>query len=128
MIIVAKWIVILFGVFFMFAGIIMFFKPKTAKATLQKAGSTNVINYAEITIRMIPAIALIIYADHSKFPEAFKITGWFMLITSLILYMVPRQLHHRFSLKSAEILQPLYFQIISPFSILIGIVIIYSVI
>lgn len=128
MIIIAKWIVVLFGVFFMFTGIIMLFKPKLARATLQKAGSTNFINYAEITIRIIPALALIIYADDSKLPEAFKIVGWFMIITSLILYMVPRKLHHRFSLKSAEILQPLYFQIIAPFSILIGIVVINSVI
>lgn len=128
MIVISKWIVFLFGLFFIFIGILMLFKPKTARATLQKAGSTNLINYAEITIRMIPAIALIIYADYSKFPEVFKIAGWFMIITSLILYMIPRQLHHRFSLKSAEILQPLYFQMISPFSILIGIVIIYSVI
>jgi uncharacterized membrane protein YfcA len=128
MIVITKWIIILFGVFFIFAGIIMLIKPKTARATLQKAGSTNFINYAEITIRMIPAIALIIYADYSKFPEAFKIAGWFMLITSLALYLVPRPLHHRFSLKSAEVLQPLCFQFISPFSVLIGIIIIYSVI
>ena len=128
MIILAKWIVILFGAFFMFAGIVMLFKPKIARATLQKAGSTKLINYAEITIRMIPAMALILYSDVSKFPIAFKIVGWFMLITSLVLYLVPRQMHHRFSLKSANILQPLYFQIISPFSMLIGIIIIYSVI
>ena len=42
---------------------LMLFKPKRARATLRKAGSTNFINYAEITIRMIPATALIIYAD-----------------------------------------------------------------
>src|SRR5690606_18822107 len=125
MITLAKWIVILFGVFFMFAGIIMLFKPKIARATLQKAGSTNFINYAEITIRMIPAIAFISYAEYSKFPEVFTIVGWFMVITSLVLYAIPRQLHHRFSLKSAQILLPLYLQIIAPFSMFIGILIIY---
>lgn len=105
----------------------MLFSPNKARATLRKAGSTNFINYAEITIRMIPATALIIYADLSKFSEVFKVFGWFMLITSLVLYFVPKQLHHNFSNKAADILKPLYFQFIAPFSFIIGIVILYSV-
>ena len=58
---IAKWTLILFGVFFIFVGGLMLFKPKVARATLRKAGSTNLINYGEITIRMIPATALIIF-------------------------------------------------------------------
>lgn len=127
MIIIAKWIIILFGIFFISVGLIMLFAPKKARQILRKAGSTNFINYAEITIRMIPATGLILYSDFSKFPDYFKIFGWFMLITSLVLYFVPRQIHHNYSLKCAEIIKPLYFQLISPFGILIGTVIIYSV-
>ena len=124
----SQWIVILFGVFIIFAGFLMFFAPKKARLTLRKAGSTNLINYGEITIRLIPAIALILYADSSKFPEASEIMGYFMLITSLILYLVPRKLHHGFSMKSADILKELYFQLISPFAFLFGGLIIYNVI
>ena len=127
MTLIAKYTIILFGLFFVFIGFLMLFNPTKARETLRKAGSTNFINYAEITIRMIPATALIIYADLSRFPEVFKTFGWFMLITSLVLYFVPKQLHHNFSNKAADILEPLYFQFISPFSFLIGIVIIYSV-
>ena len=125
---IAKWTIIGCGIFFIIVGIIMLFAPKKANNILRKAGSTNFINYAEITIRLIPAASLILYADFSKYPEIFKIFGWFMLITSFILYFIPRQLHHKFSLKCADILKPLYFQLISPFSFLIGIFIIYCVI
>lgn len=124
---ISKYIIILFGLFFIVMGFLMLFNPNKARAIVRKAGSTNLINYGEISIRMIPAIALIIYADLSKFPEAFKIFGWFMLMTSLILFFVPRQLHHNFSNNAADKLKPLYFQFISPFSFIIGIVIIYSV-
>lgn len=124
---IAKWTLVMFGVFFIYVGGIMLFKPKTARATLRKAGSTNFINYAEITLRMIPAIALIIFSNYSKYPELFKVTGWFMLITSLILYFVPRKLHHNFSNKCADILKPFYFQLISPVSIIIGIMILISI-
>jgi len=123
---VAKWIVVLFGIFIILAGFLMLFAPKKARQILRKAGSTNLINYGEITIRMIPAIALILYSDFSKFPEFFKILGWFMLITSLILYVVPRKIHHKFSMKSADILKPIYFQLISPFAFLFGGLIIYN--
>lgn len=128
MILVAKYIIIVFGLFFIFIGMLMLFKPKIARATLRKAGSTIFINYAEITLRMIPATALIVYSDLSLFPKEFKIFGWFMLITSFVLYFVPKKVHHNFSNKAADILKPLYFQLISPFSFTIGAIFIYSVI
>ena len=127
MIAIAKWTVILFGVFIIFAGFLMLFAPAKARETLRKAGSTNFINYAEITIRMIPAIGLVLYSDYSKYPDIFKIFGWFMLGTSLVLYFVPRKLHHSYSLKSADILKPLYFRLLSPFAFIFGSAIIYSV-
>lgn len=76
---------------------------------------------------MIPATALILYSDFSKFPDYFKIFGWFMLITSVVLYFIPRQIHHNYSLKCAGVIKPLYFQLISSSAILIGMVILYSV-
>jgi uncharacterized membrane protein YfcA len=124
---IAKWTIIPFGFFFIGVGFLMLFNPKKARAILQKAGSTNFINYAEITIRMIPAIGLILAADNSRYPDAFKIFGWFMLLTSFVLYFVPRQLHHGFSTKAADILKPFYFQLISPIAVAIGIFIIHCV-
>ena len=122
---IAKWVVILFGVYIILIGFLMLIKPKVARSTLRKAASTNFINYAEITIRLMIGIALIIYADFSKFPEGFNVFGWFLAITSLILYVVPRHMHHAFSMKSADILRPIYFQLVSPFAFLFGGLIIY---
>ena len=125
---ISKWIIILFAVFIIFIGFIMLFNPKKARATLRKAGSTNFINYAEITMRLIPAVALVLYAHSAKFPEAFQIFGWIMIITSLILYLVPRKIHQQFSMKGADILKPIYFQLISPFAFLFGGLMLYNII
>jgi uncharacterized membrane protein YfcA len=125
---IAKWTVILFGIFFICIGFLMLIKPQKARQILRKAGSTNFINYAEITIRIIPAAALIISAEISKYPQVFKVFGWFMLCTSLVLYFVPRQIHYNFSLKAVDILKPIYFQFISPFAMLFGVILIYCVI
>ncbi len=54
------------------------------------------------------------------------IIGFVMLI-SLILYVVPRKIHHKFSMKSADILEPFYFQLISPLAFLFGGLILYNV-
>ena len=123
----AKWILFLFGIYIVLAGFIMLLKPVKAREILRKAGSTNFINYAEISLRMLVSAAFIVYSDYTKYPDIFYITGWFMLITSFILYLVPRKMHHSFSLKSAEILKPVYFQIISPFAFVIGLIILYNV-
>ena len=122
----AKWILLFFGAFIIFVGFLMLLAPKKARATLRKAGSTNWINYGEITIRLLPAVSLILYADNAKFPEPFFILGWIMLLTSLVLYCIPKKTHHAFSNKSADILKPLYFQLISPMSFLFGTLIIYN--
>ena len=84
---IAKYITILFGLFFIFIGFLMLFRPKKVRAFLRMAGSTNLINYGEITIRMLPATALIIYGEFSKFPEVLIVFGWFMLITSFVLFL-----------------------------------------
>ena len=124
--VLAKCVVIFFAGFIISIGFIMLFNPRKARDILRKAGSTNLINYAEITLRLIPAIAFIACADASKFPLAFEVFGWIMLSTSLILYAIPREIHHKFSMKSADLIKPFYFQLISPFAFLFGILITYN--
>ncbi len=123
---ITKWIVISFGIFIILIGFLMLFNPKKARIILRKAGSTNFINYSEITIRLIPAIALILHADFAKYPEGFKILGWIMVITSFILFVIPKKTHHKFSMNSADRLKPIYFQFISLLAFIFGGLIIYN--
>ena len=125
--IIAKWTVVAFGFFLISVGFLMLFAPKIARATLRKAGSTNFINYAEITIRMIPAIAMILYADFCRYPEFFKLLGWFMLGTSVVLYFIPRKYHHNYATQAANILKPLYIRLLFPFSMMFGGFVLYCV-
>ena len=123
----AKYIVVLFGIFIIGVGFLMLFNPEKARYFLRQAGSTNLINYTEITLRMLPAAALILFSEFSKFPEIFKFFGWFMIGTSIILYVVPRKLHHGYAMKCADILKPNLVRIIAPFSMLFGVLILYAV-
>ncbi len=126
--ILAKWTVIAFGIFIIFVGFLMLFKPKNVNQILRKMASTNLINYTEITLRLIPASAMIICSDFAKYSNIFELYGWIMLITTLVLFFIPRTIHHNFSLKIAIHFKPFYFQLISPLSFLIGTFLIYGVI
>lgn len=127
MILFAKYTLIIFGVFFILVGFLMLFNPSKARETLRKAGSTNLIHFGELTVRLLPATAFILYAESSKIPEAFTIFGWFMIATSIALILIPKRYHNQFSNQAAKVLKPIYFQLIAPFSMLIGLGIIYCV-
>ncbi len=126
-IIIARLVVILFGLFFIITGIYMFFLPNRVIKIIKKAGSTNLINYSEITLRMFPAAALVIYSDLSLYPFLFKILGWFMIATSLVLFFVSKEKHHNFANKYVGLIKPVYFKILAPITILIGCFFIYAV-
>ncbi len=128
MVLLSKWILILFGIFLIGVAFLMLLYPTKARATIGKAGSTPFINYMEITLRMVPATALVLYADFSNYPILFLVLGWFMLATSLVLYFVPRRLHHQYALKCAALLNPTVIRFISPLSLLFGLFIIYGTI
>ncbi|MBW7469105.1 hypothetical protein K0O23_18675 [Pontibacter aydingkolensis] len=94
--------------------------PAFVRSTLRKAGSTALINYGELSLRMIPAIAFILYAEHSIHPPSFKIIGWYIVLTSIVLMIIPRKFHHRLSNRFADFLTPRMFTLISPFAVMIG--------
>ena len=125
--IIARWGVIGFGGFLIGVGILALFAPERALGYIRTAGSTNAINYAEITLRMIPAAALVLAAETSEAPGVFRTVGWFMIATSLVLYFVPRKLHHRYAVWWADRLTPTGVRLLSPISLAFGVATILAI-
>ncbi|MFQ5564320.1 MAG: hypothetical protein ACE5FO_12215 [Parvularculaceae bacterium] len=123
---VGQLLVILFGLWLIVVGVLMAAKPQTALRCLGKAASTNVINYAELTLRLIAGLALALYAEFSRFPEIFRIVGWFVVATSGILYFVPRPWHARYAVWWAENLTASIVRLLAPVSIAGGVFLIYA--
>ncbi len=125
---VAKWVVILWGVWLIVVSCFMLARPQTALRCLGKMASTNLINYSEISVRMIWGIALVLYADFSKFPEIFRILGLFLTATSAVLFLIPRKWHAGYaSFWSSKLSAPLV-RFIAPFSLALGILLIYAIV
>jgi len=121
-------IVVLFGLFFIVSGFLMLLRPEWVRRTIAKAGSTNLINYAEISLRLIPGAALILASDAANYPEPFWWAGWFIVASSGVLFFVPPRLHNAYSVRSAQMLTPTLLRIIFPFALLIGGCIVWNVV
>lgn len=119
------FITFLFGFFLIVAGYLMFFQHQKVRTIISKAGSTSLINYSELSIRLLVGIAMICVKN--RFELFFTVFGSFLAITAVLLMIVSREKHHKFSEKAAHQLEPIYLRIASPISILTGIFIIYAI-
>lgn len=119
---ISKSIVFAFGIFLIFSGFLMFLNPEKARIIIGKAGSTYLINYSELGIRLLIGIAFVYSSLYSIHEFYFKIVGCFLIISALILMLVPIKKHNQFSKKAAEMLKPVYLKICAPFSIAFGVI------
>lgn len=124
---VSKYIIICFGLFLIYSGFLMFINPEKVMAIIGKAGSTILINYGELIIRLLLGISFVISAEANVYQEYFTIFGYFLIISALILMLIPMKTHHKFSTKAAETLKPIYLRICAPFSIGFGILILLAI-
>ncbi|QBA64969.1 hypothetical protein [Muriicola soli] len=120
MILLSQILVVFFGIFLITVGFLMLLTPNRIWRILNKAASTPLIHFGELSLRMIPAAGLIIYAPHSTFPDILQILGWFMLATSIILMLLPRAWHYAYAQKCANMLSPYTIRLIAPLSFAFG--------
>ena len=123
---IAQILVIISAVWLIGVSVFMFALPEIALRYLGKFASTNLINYTEITLRMIAGIAFVLFAPDSKFPLILESFGWILVVTSAILYLVPRKWHSAYAVYWSEKLTPLMLRIVSPISLAAGIFLIYA--
>lgn len=122
----AKYIVVFFGVFLLFSSFLLFFYPYKAKEIIGKAGSTYLINYTELGSRLLIGVAFVVSSEIALYELPFKITGYFLIVSALVLMAVPIKKHNQFSRKAADKLKPIYLKICAPFSLIIGILLLLS--
>ena len=125
---ISKSIVFAFGMFLIFSGFLMFLNPERARAIIGKAGSTIVINYGELIVRLFLGISFVISAKTNAYELYFRFFGYFLIISAVILMLTPMKTHHKFSTKAAETLKPMYLRICAPFSIGFGLLILVAII
>ncbi len=94
---IAFAIVIAAAAWLAFVGLVCAVRPKFALAQLGKMGSNWPIQIGEHGLRGLAGAALILRADHTKAPEIFTVAGWFVLLTSIAILILPRHWHHGYA-------------------------------
>lgn len=124
----ARWAVVLFGVWIIAVGVLMALAPRLALAGLAKAGSTNLVNYGELGLRLAVGIAIWLAAEQTEWPDFFRIAGGFVAVTSIMLMLIPRRWHHAYALWWAQRLKPYWARLLSPAAMAAGGVLIWMVV
>ncbi|WP_336985511.1 hypothetical protein [Altererythrobacter aquiaggeris] len=94
---IALGIVILGAGWLVFVAGLCLAAPERARAALGAMGSTWPVHAVEHVLRATAGAALVIRADLSKFPAAFEIAGWFMVVSSALILILPRRWHHAYA-------------------------------
>ena len=93
----ALTVVVLTGIYFCAFGTASLFVPAKANRFLLGFASSPSVHYIELFVRLLVGTALLIHAPRMLAPDAFRLFGWILLITTACLLLFPWRWHHWFA-------------------------------
>jgi hypothetical protein len=114
------------GTWLVVTGALMAFWPQRALHVLSLTASTRTINNVEQGLRLLAGAALLLRAPASKLPQAFEIVGWFIVLSSMILLVLPLRWHSAYARWWANRLAPMSVRAVAPLSALAGFGLVYA--
>jgi hypothetical protein len=126
MLTIAYLLLLLSATWLLGVSLFILLRPQLALTYLGKFASTNLINYSELSLRMMAGIAFLQYADASRSPRLFVIVGWFLVVTAGILFCTPRRWHAAYAVYWSRVLTPSLARMAAPFSFLAGVLLLLA--
>ncbi|MEO6445331.1 MAG: hypothetical protein ABIZ91_15290 [Gemmatimonadaceae bacterium] len=99
----ATAVVTLAGLYLIGLGIAALWRPQATKRFLGSFASSASVHFAELGVRIVVGIGLVLSSGRMLFSSGFFAFGWILIGTSVLLLAVPWQLHHRFAAWSVPI-------------------------
>lgn len=113
------------GLWLIATSALMALQPARALHILSLTASTRRINSIEQGLRLAAGAAMILRAPASKLPQVFEVAGWFIVLTSLVLLVLPLRWHAAYACWWADRLAPAAVRAVAPFAALGGAGLIY---
>jgi hypothetical protein len=114
------------GLWLIGAAAFMALRPKRALHVLSLTASTRTINNVEQGLRLLAGVALLLRAPASKLPQPFEVAGWFIVLSSLVLLVIPLRWHSAYACWWADRFAPAAVRAVAPLSALAGLGLIYA--
>ena len=89
-------ITILFGLYLISLLIITLVKKQWVINYLSSFAGSAKAHYLEQLLRLIVGLALLVYSGEMLFPDAFRLFGWVIIVTTILLLIMPWKWHNRF--------------------------------
>lgn len=86
-----KYLLVLLGCLVACAGLLIAAKPETVLRYIGDHAGSRELHAAAIAARLALGIALLLYAEASRFPVAFLILGWLSLAAAVFLMVIGRR-------------------------------------
>lgn len=98
--VIALVIVISTGVYLLGLGVVAIFDKRRAAHFLESFASSAFAHYLELMIRLVVGFAFVIYSIEMPFSTEWRFFGWVIVASTVCLFLIPWQWHHRFAQRS----------------------------
>jgi hypothetical protein len=115
------------GAWLIAVALLMASRPDRALAVLAAMGSTWAIQLGEHLPRLAAGIAFVLAAPASKAPDAFRVFGWFLAASSVVILLAPKAWHARYARYWAARIPLWAARALAPFSAAAGAIVIWAV-
>ena len=95
--VLALFVVIAGGLFFMSLGFVSLLSPPRASRFLLAFAGSATKHYAELAVRFLVGGAFVLAAPAMRISGMFSLLGWTLLATTSALLFIPWRWHHRFA-------------------------------
>lgn len=89
--------VLLAGLYLVGLAAVAFISPRKAKLFLSSFASSPFAHFAELFIRLLVGMSLVLHAPQMKYPAVFTVFGWTIVVTTIGLFAAPLRWHRRFA-------------------------------
>lgn len=107
-------------------GLFMAVRPGRALRLLSLTASSHRINLTEQGFRLLAGAAVIVRSASSKLPDLFEIGGWFVVISSLLLMLLPLRWHAGYAIWWSRNLPTWAVRVIASLSVAAGVGLLYA--
>ena len=121
-----KTLIILFGLLIISIAGLMAVRPKLFADKLMQSVGSVWIHVLAAAVRIVMGLALVLYAEQSRFPLTLHIIGWIAIVAGVIIALVPHTKFTRLIRWVFERFAP-YTRIAAVFAVLFGGFLIYAV-
>jgi uncharacterized protein YjeT (DUF2065 family) len=95
--ILASAVVVLSGLYFVVLAIASFLAPGRVERFLSAFAGSAGAHYSELLIRLVVGGSFLLASPDMLFAPVFRLFGWVLVITTVVLFAVPWRWHHRFA-------------------------------